>query len=63
MASASRMHAAESGKDLGERSMIAFGGNGPLHATRVARSAGVTTIVVPPGPVSVNLTVRVPGVM
>ena len=41
MASASRMHAVESGKDLGSRTMIAFGGNGPLHATRVARRAGI----------------------
>ncbi|WP_171175442.1 hydantoinase/oxoprolinase family protein [Ruegeria sp. HKCCD8929] len=50
MASAGRMHAVESGKDLGVRTMIAFGGNGPLHATRVARSAGVSRIVVPPNP-------------
>ena len=50
MASAGRMHAVESGKDLGERTMIAFGGNGPLHATRVARRAGVRRILVPPDP-------------
>lgn len=50
MASASRMHAAESGKDLGDRTLIAFGGNGPLHATRVARRAGVRRIVVPLDP-------------
>ncbi|UXX84687.1 hydantoinase/oxoprolinase family protein [Roseovarius pelagicus] len=50
MASAGRMHAVESGKDLGARTMIAFGGNGPLHATRVARSAGVTRVLVPPNP-------------
>ncbi len=50
MASAGRMHAVESGKDLGQRTMIAFGGNGPLHATRVARSAGVTRILIPPNP-------------
>lgn len=50
MASAGRMHAVESGKDLGSRTMIAFGGNGPLHASRVARSAGVSRIVVPPNP-------------
>ncbi len=50
MASAGRIHAAESGTDLGHRTMIAFGGNGPLHATRVARSAGVTRVVVPPNP-------------
>ncbi|MEM7653764.1 MAG: hydantoinase/oxoprolinase family protein [Pseudomonadota bacterium] len=50
MASAARMHAVESGKDLGDRTMIAFGGNGPLHACRVARSAGVSRILVPPNP-------------
>ncbi|MEO1108172.1 MAG: hydantoinase/oxoprolinase family protein [Pseudomonadota bacterium] len=50
MASAGRMHAVESGKDLGPRTMIAFGGNGPLHAGRVARSAGVSRIVIPPNP-------------
>jgi len=50
MASAGRMHAVESGKDLEDRVMIAFGGNGPLHATRVARRAGVRSILVPPDP-------------
>ncbi|WP_282119281.1 hydantoinase/oxoprolinase family protein [Ruegeria atlantica] len=50
MASAGRMHAVESGKDLGSRTMIAFGGNGPLHASRVARSAGVRRVVIPPNP-------------
>ena len=50
MASAGRMHAVESGKDLGQRAMIAFGGNGPLHATRVARRAGIRKIIVPPDP-------------
>ncbi|MEM8792239.1 MAG: hydantoinase/oxoprolinase family protein [Pseudomonadota bacterium] len=50
MAAAGRMHAVESGKDLPRRVMIAFGGNGPLHATRVARRAGVDRIVIPPDP-------------
>lgn len=50
MASAARMHAVESGKHLGARTMIAFGGNGPLHACRVARAAGISTIVIPPSP-------------
>ncbi|WP_299847430.1 hydantoinase/oxoprolinase family protein [uncultured Roseovarius sp.] len=50
MAGAGRMHAVESGKDLGARTMIAFGGNGPLHATRVARRAGVSRILVPRDP-------------
>ncbi|MDD9920797.1 MAG: hydantoinase/oxoprolinase family protein [Boseongicola sp.] len=50
MASAGRMHAVESGKDLGARLMIAFGGNGPLHATRVARRAQVQRILIPRDP-------------
>ncbi len=50
MAAAGRMHAVESGKDLGARLMIAFGGNGPLHATRVARRAQVSRILIPRDP-------------
>ncbi|HAC80191.1 MAG TPA: methylhydantoinase, partial [Deltaproteobacteria bacterium] len=50
MASAGRMHAVESGKDLGARLMIAFGGNGPLHATRVARRSQVDRILIPRDP-------------
>ncbi|NRB30944.1 MAG: hydantoinase/oxoprolinase family protein [Rhizobiaceae bacterium] len=50
MASAGRMHAVEAGKDLSNRTMIAFGGNGPLHATRVARRCGVNRIVIPTEP-------------
>ena len=50
MASAGRMHAVESGKDISSRLMIAFGGNGPLHATRVARRAQVSRILIPNNP-------------
>ena len=50
MASAGRMHAVESGKDISSRLMIAFGGNGPLHATRVARRAQVRKILIPNNP-------------
>mgnify|MGYP001792733201 CR=1 FL=1 len=50
MASAARMHAVESGKNITTRTMIAFGGNGPLHACRLARAAGVDRIVIPPNP-------------
>ena len=50
MAAAGRMHAVESGKDLNTRLMIAFGGNGPLHATRVARRAQVDRILIPRDP-------------
>ncbi|MFK7880840.1 hydantoinase/oxoprolinase family protein [Roseobacter sp.] len=50
MAGAGRMHAVESGKDLSTRVMIAFGGNGPLHATRVARRAQIDHILIPRNP-------------
>jgi N-methylhydantoinase A len=50
MAAAARMHAVESGTALEDRVMIAFGGNGPLHATRVARRAGVRRVVIPRNP-------------
>jgi len=50
MASAARMHAVEAGKDLSQRVMIAFGGNGPLHATRAARRAQVSRILIPRSP-------------
>ncbi|WP_299728100.1 hydantoinase/oxoprolinase family protein [uncultured Tateyamaria sp.] len=50
MASAARMHAVESGKEVADRLMIAFGGNGPLHATRLARRAGITRILIPQDP-------------
>ncbi len=50
MASAGRMHAVESGVDISIQTMIAFGGNGPLHATRVARRCGINKIVIPPNP-------------
>jgi len=50
MAGAGRMHAVESGKDLGARTMIAFGGNGPLHACRVARAAGISRVLIPLSP-------------
>ncbi|MEM7169285.1 MAG: hydantoinase B/oxoprolinase family protein [Pseudomonadota bacterium] len=50
MANAARMHAVEQGKDLAACSMVAFGGNGPLHATRVAEKIGVEEIIIPPNP-------------
>ena len=40
MANAARVHAIESGKDLRTRTLIAFGGAAPLHATRVAEKLG-----------------------
>ncbi len=49
MASAARVHATEWGKDVGGRSMIAFGGAAPLHAGQLARKLGIETIVIPTG--------------
>ncbi len=50
MASAGRVHAVERGKALPQRTMIAFGGNGPLHASRVAEKMNVNHIVIPADP-------------
>lgn len=50
MANAARMHAVEHGKNLADCTMVAFGGNGPLHASRVAEKVGISRIVVPPNP-------------
>ncbi len=50
MANAARMHAVERGKNLGDCTMVAFGGNGPLHAAPIAEKIGVREIVVPPDP-------------
>lgn len=50
MANAARVHAVEHGKEISARTMIAFGGNGPLHATRIADKVGVSTIIIPRDP-------------
>jgi len=47
MANAARVHAAESGKTLAERTLIAFGGAAPLHVARVAEKLGIARILVP----------------
>ena len=49
MASAARVHAAETGTDLHGRSLIAFGGAAPLHAARFAEKLGIDHVIVPPG--------------
>ncbi|WGF86830.1 hydantoinase/oxoprolinase family protein [Marinivivus vitaminiproducens] len=49
MASAARVHAVEHGKDLGDRTLIAFGGAAPLHACRLAAKLGIGRIVIPAG--------------
>lgn len=40
----------ERGIDPRQFALLAFGGAGPLHATEVARSLGMTEILVPPAP-------------
>lgn len=47
MANATRVHAIERGKDLRSRTMIAFGGAAPLHASRLAEKLGIPRVVIP----------------
>jgi N-methylhydantoinase A len=47
MANAARVHAIESGKETGSRTLIAFGGAAPLHAARLAEKLGIDHVVVP----------------
>ncbi len=49
MANAARVHAIESGKTYDRRTMIAFGGGGPVHATRIAEKIGIGRVLVPRG--------------
>ena len=47
MANAARVHAIESGKEIGDRTLIAFGGAAPLHAARLAEKLGIDRVIVP----------------
>ena len=49
MANAARVHAIESGKTYEGRTLIAFGGGGPVHACRVAEKVGIERVLVPSG--------------
>ena len=49
MANAARVHAIESGKTYAGRTLIAFGGGGPVHACRVAEKIGIDRVLVPSG--------------
>ncbi len=49
MANAARVHAIESGKGFEGRTIIAFGGGGPVHGYRVAEKIGVNRLLVPSG--------------
>ena len=49
MANAARVHAIEWGKEIDQRTMIAFGGAAPLHAARLAEKCGIWRVVIPTG--------------
>ncbi len=49
MANAARVHAVESGKELTDFTMIAFGGAAPLHAARLCEKLGISSLLIPPG--------------
>jgi N-methylhydantoinase A len=49
MANAARVHAVERGKELEDRTMIAFGGAAPIHAARLAEKLGINRVMVPSG--------------
>jgi N-methylhydantoinase A len=48
MANAARVHAVERGVAIAERTLVAFGGAAPLHASRLAEKLGIARIIVPP---------------
>ena len=49
MAAAARAHAAEWGKSLEQRTMVAFGGGAPLHAATLANKLKIDNVVIPAG--------------
>lgn len=49
MSNAARVHAVESGRELGDFTMIAFGGAAPLHAVRLCEKLDMGSVLVPPG--------------
>ncbi len=49
MANAARVHAIEAATALEGRTLIAFGGGGPVHATRLAEKLGIGHVLVPSG--------------
>lgn len=49
MANAARVHAVESGKNIADNVMIAFGGAAPLHAARLCEKLGIARCLIPPG--------------
>lgn len=47
MANAARIHSVEHGSDLTACTMIAFGGAGPLHASRLAEKLNIGKVIIP----------------
>lgn len=47
MANAARVHAVERGAVVSDRTLIAFGGAAPLHASRLAEKIGIRRVIVP----------------
>ncbi|MER2533691.1 MAG: hydantoinase/oxoprolinase family protein [Rhizobiaceae bacterium] len=47
MAGAARVHATERGRDIGEHTMIAFGGAAPLHAGHLAHKLKIDRFIIP----------------
>lgn len=50
MANAARVHAAEWGQEVAGSTLIATGGNGPLHASRIANKTGIDRVIIPRSP-------------
>jgi N-methylhydantoinase A len=50
MANAARIHSAERGAGIEYRTLVAFGGNGPLHAAHIADKLRIDRIVIPVNP-------------
>ncbi|MCY4060334.1 MAG: hydantoinase/oxoprolinase family protein [Gammaproteobacteria bacterium] len=48
MAAAARTHAAEWGKEIASRTLIAFGGAAPIHAANIADKLELDAVLVPP---------------
>jgi N-methylhydantoinase A len=48
MANAARVHAVERGMAVAERTLVAFGGAAPLHASRLAEKLGIARVIIPP---------------
>jgi len=75
MAAAARVYLIERGQDPRRYAMVAFGGAGPAHASRVARILGLREVIVPPAsgvasalgflvaPTSFDLAHSLPGLL